>query len=234
MLISLGKAGMMLSLLALGGTLSSSPQRETSHTSQTSQRMLMIRVSQESSPGAGDFDSHILGFITAWNSNGGAADFYMYGKPGPDYGNSEPALKNNTCHVFFVNAADGLALIVVNNKSNDNQHSTNGNLDTRFDLSGGTAKVLISDDAGETKASDGGTVFISHQNWAASFTDGEVIGTLPVGFKLLGQFTSTPRRGIDGWEILSADGLVISLSMTPGQRVRLDVGPLAVQVQQDR
>lgn len=230
MLISFGKAKTVFGLLALGGTLSGAPRRETPERG-TSQRILMIRVSQESSPGAGDFDSNILGFIKALNSNGSAADFFMYGKAGPNYGNSEPALNNNTCHVFFVNASDGLALVVVNNKPNDVEHSTSGSAATRFDLSGGTASVLMSDDAGETRTDDG-TTFISQQDWSSDNTDGEVIGTLPVGFTLLGQFTAAPS-GIDAWVVISADGSRIPLSLTPGQRVRLDVAPLAVKVRQD-
>ena len=231
MLISFGRAKIVLGLLALGGTLSASPYRETPQ-HKTTQRILMIRVSQETSPGAGNFDNNILGFIRALNSNGIASDFYMYGKAGPNYGNSQPALKNNTCHVFFVNGADGLTLFVVNNKPNDVANSTDGSAETRFDLSGGTADVLISDDFGETNVSEGGTVFLSQQSWSGDNTDGEVIGALPVGFTLLGQFTSAPR-GVNGWEVISADGLRIPLSIVPGQRVRLDVAPLAVKVEQD-
>jgi hypothetical protein len=230
MLMPFGKATIVLGLLALGGTPSGPPHHETPW-GVASQRILMIRVSQETSPGAGNFDNNILGFIRALNSVGSAADFFMYGKAGPNYGNSEPALKNNTCHVFFVNASDGLALIIVNNKPNDVEHSTDGTAETRFDLSGGTARVLMSDDAGETSTKDG-TVFISQQGWSSDNTDGEVIGTLPVGFTLLGQFTAAPR-GISGWEVISADGSRIPLSLVPGQRVRLDVAPLAVQVRQD-
>lgn len=221
MLISFGKAKMVLGLLPLVATLGGTPQR-----------ILEIRVSQETSPGAGNFDSNVLGFIKALNTDGGAADFYMYGKAGPNYGNSAPALKSNTSHLFFVNASDGLALFVVHNTSNRAERSTGGSAATRFDLSGGTASILKVDEGSEASSQDG-TVFTTDMHWAGSNTDGMVIGALPVGFTILGQFTAPPGGLGDGWEVISSDGLIIPLRLVPGQRVRLDVR-LVVDVQQGR
>jgi hypothetical protein len=131
-----------------------------------------------------------------------------------------------------VNAGDGLALFVVHNKSNDNENNPGGNADVRFELSGGTASILKDDDPGESDPeTEGGTVFHAKMGWAGSNTDGMVIGALPVGFTLLGQFLAPPEGLDNGWEVISGDGLIIPLQMVPGQRVRLDVH-LAVAVRQ--
>ena len=76
------------------------------------------------------------------------------------------------------------------------------------------------------------TVFTTNEDWAQSCTDGMVVGSLPVGFTILGQFTATPLGLGGGWEVISEDGAKIPLSLIPGQRVRLDVA-LHVKVRQD-
>ena len=221
-LISLGQAKMVLGLLPLVVALSGTPQR-----------ILEIRVSQETSPGAGNFDSNVLGFVSALNTEGAAAAFYMYGDAGPNYGNSLPKITANTSHLFFVNGSDGLALFVVHNTSNRAEYSSGGRAETRFDLSGGTAHILLSDDGGEATEDENGTSFLGEHSWASENTDGMVIGALPVGFTIIGQFTSPPAGLDSGWEVISSDGSTIPLHLVPGQRVRLDVH-LGVDVRQGR
>ena len=218
--IALGKAKMVLGLLPLVATLGGTPQR-----------ILQIRISQETSPGAGNFDSNVLGFVSALNTDGTAAAFYMYGAAGPNYGNSVPKITANTSHLFFVNGSDGLALFVVHNTSNRAEHSSGGSAETLFNLLGGTARILLSDDAGEATSSEDGTTFTGHHEWASENTDGMVIGALPVGFTIIGQFTSPPSGLDGGWEVISSDGSTIPLHLVPGQRVRLDVH-LGVDVRQ--
>jgi len=228
MLLPFRKAKVVLGLLPLVATLGGTPRGEPA------QHVLRIRVSQETSPGAGDFDNNVLGFVEALQSNGLAADFYMYGKAGPNYGNSSPVLRVLTSHLFFVNAADGLALFVVHNTSNKAEQASEGTARTRFELSGGTATVLRSDDGpGEAYADPTGTIFTGRMAWAGANTDGMVIGALPIGFTILGQFTDPPwAPGLKGgWEVISSDGSTIPLQLVPGQRVRLDVR-LGVDVQQ--
>jgi hypothetical protein len=223
MLISFGKAKMVLCLLPLVATLGGAPR-------EAPQPTLRIRVSQETSPGAGDFDSNVLGFIEALNTDGSAASFYRYKYA--RYGNTAPVLTPKTSHLFFVNGSDGVALFVIHNAPNRRESSSPGAaIQVRFELSGGTASILKSDDEGEATSSGGGTVFTTDMQYAASYTDGMVVGTLPVGFTILGQFTAPPRGLEGGWLVISADGTVFPLQMVPGQRVRLDVR-LVVAVQQ--
>lgn len=227
----IARTPLLLGGLILSATLGHALHHEPLHL-KVSQQMLMIRVSQESSPGAGDFDRNILGFVKALQTTGNAADFYQYGKAGPNYGNSEPTLSANTSHVFFVNAADGLALFVVHNNTNHAENGGGGSARTRWELSGGKASVLKSDDYGEAGENSAGTVFTAFMSWLQSNTDGMVIGALPVGFTILGQFLEPPENLGGGWEVISGDGSKVPLSLVPGQRVRLDVA-LHVRVRQD-
>jgi len=226
--ILLRKAKVALCLLPLVATLGGAPR-------ESPRPALRIRVAQESAPGAGDFDDHILGFIEALQTEGTAAAFYRmdYAR----YGNTTPVLTPNKGHVFFVNGSDGVALFVVFGSPNQNNVNNTGTAQTRWELSGGTASLLQSDDYGEAWASDGGTVFTTNMSWLGANTDGMVVGNLPVGFTILGQFTAMPTDdeadGMTGWLVISADGTAYPLSFVAGQRVRLDV-KLVTDVQQGK
>ena len=226
--ISFRKAKVALGLLPLVVTLGGAPRESPRPT-------LRIRVAQESAPGAGDFDNHILGFIEALQTDGGAAAFYRM--KWARYGNTTPVLTPNKGHIFFVNGSDGVALFVVFGAPNQNDVNNTGAARTRWELSGGTASLLQSDDPGEATASDGGTVFTTDMEWFGANTDGMVVGTLPVGFTILGQFTEMPTgdkaKGMTGWLVISADGTAYPLSFVVGQRVRLDVR-LVTDVQQGK
>jgi hypothetical protein len=221
MIISFGKAMMVGGLLAFGGTLSGPPSHQASSpgaVQSDSTPVVTIRVSQESAPGAGDFDKHILGTIKSLPSTGKAGDFYMMGRSGPRYGNSKPALIASTAHFFFVNGSDGLAFFAVYNKGGG---SSNGTAKAKFELSGGTAKILVSDDQGEAAGKD--SVFTNNMNWQKENSDGMALGPLPTGFTITGQFTAAPTGLKGGWFALSSDTTKIPLTLVPGQRVRLDV-----------
>ena len=197
----------------------------------------MIRVSQETRPGAGNFEDNVLGFAWALNTGATAAAFYKYGLLGPNYGGSVPKLTANTSHLFFVNASEGLTLFVVHHTSHSPLTplrvlktifgvSGDGSSDTRaktqFDVLDGTARLLLSDDPGEATENGGGTSFTGDQSWTPENTDGMVIGPLSITSTIIGQFTEQPT-GVDrGWEVISADGSTIRLHLVSGRRVRLD------------
>ncbi len=71
----------------------------------------MIRVSQESAAGAGDFDNNILGAIEVYSGSGTFADFYQYGSPvNSSYNgqlNGGPEAVADGVLNFFVNDASG-------------------------------------------------------------------------------------------------------------------------------
>jgi hypothetical protein len=186
------------------------------------QQRVKIRVSQETSPGAGNFDRNVLGFVWALNTNEAAAPIYEYGLLGPNYGNVVPKLPANMSHLFFVNTPEGLTLFVVHNTSHRPEISRDGSAQTRFDMVDGTARILLSDDPGEATANSDGTSFTGNHSWTRENTDGMVIGPFPLGSTLFGQFTKRPTGLADGWEVISVDGSTVHLHLVPGRRVRLD------------
>jgi hypothetical protein len=193
---------------------------------------VQIRVSQESSAGAGDFDANILGFIDPFIIGLTTATFYQYGVPnGASYNgelNGGPNPVSSLSQVFLVDAADGLSLVVVHDNPND---GTGGSTQTRWNLSGDTAAQLQADDPGEPLAvSSGGTQFDSTKNWAPCCTDGYAIGSLDGGWAMFGQFLALPA-GIDQWAAVSSDGGSIILELEVARRVRLDVfQPVSVDI----
>lgn len=194
---------------------------------------LTIRVSQESSAGAGDFNANVLGFITDYSSAMTTAGFYAYGVGnGSSYNgenNGGPLGLSGVTQTFFVNASDGLSLVTVHDVAND---ADGGTVTMRLDLSGDTANVVVQDDPTETvSVAGGGTIFTTSHTWIACCTDGYAVGSLDGGWTMLSQFTADPS-GISSWQATSFDGNDITLVLATGRRARFDVvsepGTLAV------
>jgi hypothetical protein len=184
----------------------------------------LIRVSQESAPGLGDFDSHVLGTLTAFGTTMTAAGFYDYdGANLVSYGNNGPTLTAGLSHLFLVNASDGLSLFIVHDKP-DAAHGTR-TADMRFDLVGDMASYLVLDDnlgLPDLYANTGPTLFTAHNSWGNLRTDGVVIGSLDNQWTLFAQMTAPPTGGVTGWQAISENGSTFALALTTGRRVRLD------------
>ena len=187
---------------------------------------LSIRVSQESSAGAGDFDANVLGFITDYSTALTTAGFYAYGAPNNASYNGElnggPTGIDGLTQTFFVSASDGLSLVTVHDLALD---GTGGSAAMRLDLSGDTASVLVSDDAGTESVTDVGSLgplFTSSHNWVGCCTDVYALGALNDGWTMLSQFTAGPT-GITRWQATSFDGNDIALDLSTGRRARFDV-----------
>lgn len=76
----------------------------------------MIRVSQESSAGAGDWEQNVLGVIRPWQTSQTPSDFYAYGSPiAASFNGTNITLVEGQCHVFFVQtpAPTNLCLFIV-------------------------------------------------------------------------------------------------------------------------
>ena len=181
----------------------------------------MIRVSQESSAGAGDFDLNVLGTISAYDSLLSAAQYYNYGDiPASfDDGAQDVTLTTNKSHTFFVNGADGLSAFFVHDKPND---GTGGMADMTLDLVGDTASVLVKDDPSENIVATGNNHFETDHNWIACCTDGFVIGALDNNWSLFAEFDSRTWADFDGWWVF--DGATsIDLTSDFNRRVRFDI-----------
>ena len=181
-----------------------------------------VRVSQESSPGAGDFDANILGYVSSYATNLSTAGYYQYGTPyGASFNGPAPALTSNRSHLFLADTTDGLSLFVVHDKPED---GSGGTTRMHWTLTGDTAGVLAEDDPWETvTVSGGGTIFESSHGWAPCCTDGMAFGSLDGAWTVTGNFTnSIADTGMNEWHVYSSDNSSISLVLETGRRVRLD------------
>lgn len=197
----------------------------TSMIAQQANASVLVRVSQESTIGAGDFDNKILGFIDPFGTTKTAKDFYQYNIPTADsFNGPAPTLVADQSHLFLVDADDGLSLFVVHDKPRQGIRGIGGSAKMRFDLSGDTANLKLVDDRGEAESLNGGTTFTSNHAWDRLRTDGLVIGSLDNAWKMLVQFTTAPT-GLTSWLAYSSWGSPISLDIETGRRVRLDFAP---------
>ena len=186
-------------------------------------RPATIRISQESSPGAGDFDANVLGYVNPYTTTLTAAGYYQYGTPyGASFNGPAPALTSNLSHLFLADTADGLCLFVVHDKPQD---GTGGSSTMYWVLTGDTANVLQDDDPGEgVTVGGGGTTFTTSHGWAACCTDGFALGSLDGAWSMVGEFTiPVANTGMNGWTVFSSDGATIPLAFETNRRVRLDV-----------
>ncbi len=189
----------------------------------------VIRVSQESSAGAGDFDANVLGYVDSWSTGLSAAGFYQYGTPaGASYNghlNGGPNALEDTAINFFAMTSEGLNFFNVYDVPNA------GNTDeaeSSWSLAGDTAKFLVGDEATEGLTPGlniESSTFNTDHRWLSCCTDGFVIGTLDNNWELVGSYSNLD--GIDEWSVLSNSGSTISLELNDGQRVRFDVAEVS-------
>ena len=181
-----------------------------------------IRVSQESSPGAGDFDANILGYVSPYVTADTTAGYYQYDTPyGASFNGPAPALTSDRSHLFLADTADGLSLFVVHDKPDD---GSGGTTTMHWTLAGDTTGVLVKDDPGETiTVSGGGTIFDSSHGWLPCCTDGMAFGSLDGGWSMIGAFTNAiSDTGMDAWHVYASDGSSIPLALETNRSVRLD------------
>ncbi len=193
-----------------------------------------IRVSQESRPGAGDFDENVLGTIESADTGGvSAAEFYSYSEEYYySFGGNGPRLRADTSQIFVVSAKEGLTLFIVHDSPDDED---GGIAVLRLKVEGDPdgADILVFDDpfsdwdSYEIQLDQ--RLFIARHRWFPCCTDGLVLGTLEGSWRLFIEFPvedeffgSETIQGLRFWTVLSAGGSEIPLAMEKGRRVRLD------------
>ena len=195
----------------------------------------MVRVSQESSAGAGDFDANVLGFIDTYTTTLAIGGFYQYNSPdGASYNgdlNGGPAPLSSITQSFFVEASDGLHYVVVHDNPNDGSGGATSMTTLLSGGAGGSTGFTVLDDPGESGAtSDVGSDrrFDNTHNWIACCTDGFAIGDLGLtsGFLMFAMFDTTPT-GITGWQATGSSN-AIALVLQAGREVRFDLAPVPV------
>jgi uncharacterized repeat protein (TIGR01451 family) len=179
-----------------------------------------IRISQESSPGLGDFDANVLGYVSPYATSLSTAGYYQYGTPyGASFNGPAPPLTSNRSHLFLADTADGLSLFAVHDKPVD---GCGGFASMHWTLAGDTAGVLVEDDPGETvTVTGGGTIFDSYHRWDPCCTDGMAFGSLDGVWTMIGAMTGN-FTGMGEWHVHSSDNSSIALSFELNRRVRLD------------
>jgi len=194
-----------------------------------------VRVSQESAPGAADFDENILGVIDVFDqSTLTAAEVYQFDGPiGNSYNGSITPAISNTSQLFFVDTIEGLMLFVLH----DEPDSDGGQVQMQFELFGdpdGAARV-VEDDLSDTFRPGntfGPFSFQTHHWWNATLagttTDGVVIGALEGPWSLLVGFTDVDGNpgnemlGLTNWIATSVPGDPVPLALAVDQRVLLE------------
>lgn len=189
----------------------------------------LIRVAQESAPGAGDFGANVLGFIETYSTSLTIAGFYDYSSPNAASYNGDnnggPGDVSNTSQSFFVEASDGLHYVVVHDVASD---ATGGNTRMTSVLlggAGGGTTFTVEDDPGEgTSVADSGgdRIFSADHNWAPCCTDGFAIGSLAGDDTIYASFDSLPSS-INAWQATNASGTDISLVIATDRRVEFSV-----------
>lgn len=183
-----------------------------------------IQVSQESSAGAGNFSSNVLGCIEIFRVNNTLANYYSYDIPNNvSYGNNPPSLVLNRSHLFLVQGNDGLGLFIVHDKP---QAGPNGGGSANMDylLVGDTASFLVRDDPNDTyNTSGGGTIFNTDHDWVSPNTDGTVIGYLNGNWSMYVDFNSWGgSNSLNSWYANSADGNDLALTLQADRRILLE------------
>ncbi|MBN2129424.1 MAG: hypothetical protein JW741_08000, partial [Sedimentisphaerales bacterium] len=185
-----------------------------------------IEVSQESMPGAADFDENVLGLAALHVTDLSAVAYYGWTSSKAYFQGPAPPLTVDRSHLFALLASDGLALVTVHDAKATNG---GGRAEMQFDLQGATAAFLVRDDNSSPDAYVAdldNTRFRSLHIWNSPNTDGLAIGPLVgdwvVLLKFEDVFSGTPTiSGLTSWVAYSSTGSTIPLQLVESRRVRL-------------
>lgn len=188
----------------------------------------VYRVSQESAPGAGDFNANVLGDVRAHQTPQTLFDYYGFSASGDPFTGVFPALTVNRAHSFLVGGLDGLGYFTVFSGPG----SAAGRAETRtvFDEPEAGAGWVTQDDGSDTyNISATFDVFRARHSWSAGFTDGFSIGPIDGPFGLVSgfsdEFSGTPTfSGITSWALYDATPMApaLPLALVEGQRIRIE------------
>lgn len=199
----------------------------------------LIEVAQESSPGAGDYGDHVLGFLTLYQTSATAAEFYAYNVPEGDSWNGfalTPVADRS--HLLVADTADGVTLFAVHDRAVPND-SDGGDAEMIFELHNDSDGAFISvKDDPESQEGNGtylgdpcDSYFTTDHSWNTCCTDGIGISDIEGDWIVELQFADTDNnpnspaiKGLNHWMAYSADGGTIPLHLVEGRRVRLRFG----------
>ncbi|MEL6615350.1 MAG: hypothetical protein AAFQ43_06405, partial [Bacteroidota bacterium] len=193
----------------------------------------VYEVSQESAPGAGDFDSNVVGTITAFDGLSQTA-VQHYAKGGSNAGYNGPLpqfsdMGTDNVSMFFVENSDGLHFYTIlgSISQNGTQYSTT--------TTGPFASLAVRDEGGEhtltgsTLASDGQIARNKGDGFAAGLSGGALD---PIYFDV-NSVTNGLAKPTAGMQALSADGsggvdTPLALTLEADRRVRF--APVTLEI----
>ncbi|MFG0274938.1 MAG: hypothetical protein ACF8QF_07770 [Phycisphaerales bacterium] len=188
-----------------------------------------IMISQESAPGAGDFDANLLGEMAPVQTGDTHAAYHGWTSGAPSYQGSFPALVDDRAHLFGVRAADGFGIYLV---LDDGVGPVGGRAETRFELTGTTGDFAVRDDASDASdifsVTPDGSLMTVRNVWAPARTDGYVAGPLDGEWTGLLSFSDvaigTPTvSGVTSWAAYPESGAPTALALAEDRRVRIVV-----------
>ena len=183
----------------------------------------LVRVSQESAPGAADFDEHVLGVVHPFASGASAASLYAYDYPWKEsYNGGLLTLVDGRSNLFLVDSDEGLLLFVVHDRPGD---GSGGQARVRVDVDDFLAApdVLVGDDPGDSyTVNPTNGVAVGVWSWMGCCTDGMVVGPLDGPWSATVEFEST-LNGLDTWIAAGAGDPEIELALAVDRRVRLEL-----------
>lgn len=183
----------------------------------------VVEVSQETTPGAADWDSHFVSLIDAFETTLTTAGYYNWDATlssfNPPMGEDAPTLDEDTAHLFLVQASDGLSVYQVYDTTAGS--STSNTADTTWSLAGDTAGFIVEDgpQSAQDQYTSTGTLLTTHHAWGNSKTDGYAIGTLDGSWTMVTEFDA--QTNLTDWLAIGADGGRHALDLTLDRRVRV-------------
>lgn len=206
----------------------------------------LVRVSQESSPNAGDFEAHVLGYTGYFLTGTDATSLYAYNVPDEDSYNG-PLFRpvKDRSHIVLATTTDAavvgheVSLLVIHDEPYSNANG-GGKAEVSVQTTGDCSynALVVTDDPTSADASDvytgglGSCNFTAKSGYSAENTDGfairglDVDGSVYLSFTNVDNNTNTPAiNGLDSWAVHSPDGTDIMLALQEGRRVRLDLVP---------
>jgi hypothetical protein len=190
------------------------------------------RISQESAPGAGDFNSNIIGCIEPIPTGAPLATYYSYASA--SYNGIQPVATIDRAYLFLLDASDGLALNLMLDRRND---FDGGQARMQVDVTGDPDGIIraVSDDPGDGYSPGPGIPATTHTTswvWYTCCTDGVAYNGFDGNWTAMVQFTQPPV-GIIDFRAHSRNGNELLLDLTAGRRVRIDTCSLPPVIDTD-
>jgi hypothetical protein len=202
----------------------------------------IIEIAQESVPGTGDFNDHILGQLLPYPSASSTTQFYAYDVPeGASWNGLSLTPIIDRSHLLMADTSDGMSLIIVHDRAQPDDPD-GGRAEMKFELFNdpdGAFRSVEDDPAsteqGEYVGNPGDSLFTSNHFWSPCCTDGLALSDLEGPWVLFVQFTDTDNdpatatiAGLSEWFAYSSDGTLLPLVLEAERRIRIRAIGMAI------